>query len=41
MSHRPSLDLLSLAVHVNDADAKMMEVILQTGAHFTSSGVTA
>jgi hypothetical protein len=31
--------MLNLAVHVNDADAKMMEVILQTGADFTSRGV--
>jgi hypothetical protein len=40
MSYRPSLDMLDRADHMNDTHAKVVEVILQTGAHFTSRSVT-
>jgi hypothetical protein len=39
MSYRGSLDMLSHAIHMNDAHAKVVEVILQAGPHFASRSV--
>jgi hypothetical protein len=40
MPHSPSVYLLNLAVHMSDADPKVVEVILKRGTHFTSRAVT-
>jgi len=40
MSHRPTVYVSNLAVCMSDADSKVVEVILKSGAHFAARKVT-